>query len=188
MMLVFTNMAPKPMGDIDRAIELCGEIEARDPVRGKQLLAMCPQRKNETERAVGLLLAGIKEYPEECSFHAALADIYAEQKRFDAADVEYEAARLGVKDKTYYRSLYGQARMRIQHQFEPSKAVDLLDEFILGEPDSDGMQSVAHACWRKGNALEQLGRKQEAREAYEESLRRDPNLQLAKNAISVLKE
>jgi hypothetical protein len=30
-MLVFTNMAPKPMGDIDRAIEPCGETEARDP-------------------------------------------------------------------------------------------------------------------------------------------------------------
>lgn len=186
MMLVFTNMAPKPMGDIDRAIELCGEIEARDPVRGKQLLAMCYQRKNETERAVELLLAGIKEYPEEYSFHASLGDIYAEQKRFDVADAEYEAARLGAKDKTYYRSLYGQARMRIQNKFEPARAVELLDEFILGDPESDGMQSVAHACWRKGNALEQLGRKQEAREAYEESLRRDPTLELAKKALSEL--
>lgn len=188
MILVLVNMAPKPMGDIDRAIELCAEIEARDPIKGKTLLAMCYQRKNETDRAVELLLAGIKEHPEEYSFHAALADIYAEQKRFDVADAEYEAARLGVKDKTYYRALYGQARMRIQNKLEPARAVELLDEFIVAEPESDGTQSVAHACWRKGNALEQLGRRQEAREAYEESLRRDPGLELAKKAINDLQE
>ncbi|MFH1108441.1 MAG: tetratricopeptide repeat protein [Planctomycetota bacterium] len=187
-MLVFTNLAPKPMGDIDRAIELCGEIESRDPARGKQLLAMCYQRKKETERAVALLLAGIEEYPEEPSFHVTLADIYAEEKRFEAADAEYEAARHGGKSKAYYRSLYGQARMRIQNQFEPVRAVELLDEFILGEPESDGMQTVAHACWRKGNALEQLGRKQDAREAYEESLRRDPGLELARKALSALQK
>ncbi len=187
-MLVFTNMAPKPIGDIDRAVELCGEIEARDPIMGKQLLAMCYQRKKETERAIALLLAGIEEYPEECSLHAALADIYAEEKRFDAADAEYEAARRGEKGKAYYRSLYGQARMRIQNQFEPARAVELLNEFIRGEPESDGMQTVAHACWRKGNALEQLGRKQDAREAYEESLRRDPSLELAKKAIAGFSE
>ena len=187
-MLVFTNMAPRPMGDIDRAIELCGEIEARDPVRGKQLLAMCYQRKKETERAITLLLAGIEEYPEEYSLHAALADIYAEEKRFDAADAEYEAARRGGKGTAYYRSLYGQARMRIQNQFEPARAVELLDEFIADEPESDGMQSAAHACWRKGNALEQLGRKQDAREAYEESLRRDPGLELTKKSIAGLQE
>ncbi|MFH1109227.1 MAG: tetratricopeptide repeat protein [Planctomycetota bacterium] len=187
-MLVFTNMAPKPMGDIERAIELCGEIEARDPVMGKQLLAMCYQRKKETARALTLLLAGIEEYPEEYSFHVALADIYAEEKRFDAADAEYEAARRGGKGKAYYRSLYSQARMRIQNQFEPARAVELLDEFIMGEPESDGMQSVAHACWRKGNALEQLGRKQDAREAYQESLRRDPGLELAKKAIKDLQK
>jgi tetratricopeptide (TPR) repeat protein len=188
MMLVFTNLAPKPVGDFDRAIELCGEIEARDPVMGKQLLAMCYQRKKETERAITLLLAGIEEYPKEYSFHVALADIYAEGKRFDAADAEYEAARRGGKDKTYYSSLYSQARMRIQNQFEPERAVELLDEFIADEPEYDTMQTVAHACWRKGNALEQLGRKQDAREAYEESLRRDPGLELAKKAIAGLRE
>ena len=147
---------------------------------------MCHQRKKETDRAVELLLAGIKEYPEENGFHVALADIYAEQKRFDAADAEYEAARRGEKDKSYYRSLYSQARMRIQNQFEPARAVELLDEYIADEPESDTMQTVAHACWRKGNALEQLARRQDARQAYEESIRRDPSLELARKALQEL--
>ena len=182
-MLVFYYLSPGPLGNVDRAIEVCHQIEARDPVKGKQLLAACYHRKKDTERAIALLLAGIEEYPEEYSFHAALADIYAEEKRFDAADTEYEAARRGNKDEAYYRSLYGQARMRIVNEFEPVRAVELLDEFIAGEPEGDNMQSAAHACWRKGNALEQLGRKQDARQAYEESLRRDPSLKLAEKRL-----
>ena len=76
--------------------------------------------------------------------------------------------------------------MRIQNQLEPARAVELLDKFIADEPESDTMQTVAHACWRKGNALEQLGRKQDARQAYEESLRRDPGLELARKALQGL--
>ena len=187
-MLAFYYLAPKPMGNVDTAIEVSHEIELRDPVRGKQLLASCYHRKKEIARAIALLQAGIEEYPEEYGFHVALAEIYAEEKRFDAADAEYEAGRRGEKDEAYYRSLYGQARMRIQNEFEPGRAVELLDEFIAGEPDGDNVQSVAHACWRKGNALEQLGRNQDAREAYQESLRRNPGLKLAEKALDNLEE
>ena len=104
------------------------------------------------------------------------------------ADGESYIRQLSWIAQAYYRSLYGQARMRIQNEFEPGRAVELLDEFIADEPESDNMQSVAHACWRKGNAFEQLGRKQDEREAYEESLRRDPSLELAKRAIASLQE
>lgn len=185
-MLVFLHMAPKPIGDIDRAIELCGEIESRDPVLGKQLLAVCYQRKEETELAIEICLEGIEEYPEEGGFHYTLADIYVKEERFDAADVEYEAARKGGKGDVYYRSLYAQARMRIEHEFDPARAVALLDEFIADEPDGDTLQSVAHACWRKGNALEQLERREDALASYKEALRRDPDLELAKKAIAGL--
>ncbi len=187
-MLVFSNMAPRPFGNIDTAIELSRAIELHDPVRGKQLLATCYNRKKETEQAIALLLEGIEEYPEEYSFHVALADIYSEEKRFGAADTEYEAARRGEKSEVYYRSLYGQARMRIQNEFEPGRAVELLDEFIADEPAGDNVQSMAHACWRRGNALEQLGRKQDARKAYEASLRREPGLKLAETALEGLQE
>ncbi len=187
-MLVFYYLSPVPIGDINRAIEVAGEIEARDPVSGKQLLAVCYHKKKETERAIELCLAGIEEYPEEYSFHLTLADIYAKEERFDAADGEYEAARGGEKDEVYYRSLYAQARMLILNESEPARAIELLDEFIADEPEGDNVQSVANACWRKGNALEQLGRNQDAREAYEESLRREPGLALAEKALADLPE
>lgn len=186
-MLALSYLAPKPIGDIDKAMALSREIEERDPIRGRLMLAACYRRNNETERAVELLRTGIAEYPEEGSFHVSLGDIHAEEKRFDEADAEYEAARVGAKDEAYYRSLYNQARMRVQSEFEAERAISLLDEFIAAEPEGENMPSPAHACWRKGNALEQLGRNQDARAAYEESLRRDPTLKLAEKAIKSLR-
>ncbi len=187
-MLVYSNMAPRPFGNIDTAIELSREVELRDPVRGKQLLAACYTRNKETERAISLLLEAIAESPENSIFHLTLANIYAEQKRFEDADAEYEAARLGQKSDAHYRSLYGQARMRIQNKFEPDRAVELLVEFIADEPEGEEVPSLAHACWRKGNALEQLGKTKEARDAYEASLRREPGLELAIKSLEGLRK
>lgn len=187
-MLVFYYLSPRPIGDPDRAIEVCREIESRDPVNGKQLLAMALHRKGETEQAINLLRTGLDEYPDECSLHLALANLYAQEKSFEAADSEFQAARRGDRDDVYYRSLYSQARMRIVNEFEPARAIELLDEFIAGEPEGDRVPSVAHACWRKGNALEQLGRIENAREAYQESLRREPGLKLALRAIEDLQQ
>jgi tetratricopeptide (TPR) repeat protein len=142
----------------------------------------------DIDRAVALLLAGIAAHPAAFGLHVALAYIYAEAQRFEDADVAYEAARAGEQDEVYYRALYGQARMRIVNEFEPERAIGLLDMFIAGEPEGDNMPSVAHAFWRKGNALEQLQRNDAARKAYEESLRLDPDLELAKKALSDLSE
>ena len=186
MMLMFTNMAPRPIGNIDRALELAQEIEARDPVKGKQFLAICYKQKKETERAIELCLAGITDYPEAMGFHTTLASIYVEQERFEEADVHFDAARQGEKDEVYYRSLYFQGLMRVNHKFDQARAVKLFDEYIAGEPYWDGMPSVAHACLRKGNALEQLNRIEEAREAYENSLRLKPGFELAEEALEDL--
>ena len=187
-MSVYYYLSPVPIGNIDRAIEIAGEIEDRDPVSGKQLLAVCYHRKKETERAIRICQQGLEQYPEEYRFHVTLADIYAKEKRFGDADAEFEAARHGEKGDVYYRALYGQALMRIKNEFEPGRAVELLDEFISAEPEGDKVQPVAYACWRRGNALEQVGRNDEARAAYEESLRREPELKQAKEALEALRE
>jgi len=188
MMLMFTNLAPKPIGNIDRAIQYAKEIEMHDPMKGKYFLALCYHQNEETERAIELCLNGIAEYPEEGGFHTTLADIYVDREQFKAADAEYEAARQGEKDAMYYRSLYYQALMRINNQFESARAVALLDEYIAGEPWFEGLPTVAYACLRKGNALELLKRKHDAKLAYEESLRREPGFEPAQEALDSLKE
>lgn len=186
-MLVFYHLSPKP------CVTSTGQSKCAARSRFATRSAESNYSRSATTRrrrpsAITFLLAGIEEYPEGYGFHLVLGNICAEDKRLDAADAEYVAARGGEKDEVYYRSLYGQARIRIQNEFEPERAIELLDEFIAGEPDSGNMQSVAHACWRKGKALEQLGRNQDARDAYEESLRREPSLKLAEQALEGLQE
>jgi tetratricopeptide (TPR) repeat protein len=187
-MLVFFNLAPPPLGDVDYALEISGEIEARDPVRGKQLRAVCLNRKKETQSAIELLKAGIEEHPDETSFHLTLADIYSEEKRVEEADAAYELARSAEKDEIYYRSLYGQARMRVLNEYGHERALVLLDEFIAAEPRGKGVPSVGNACWRKGNVLEKLDRKTDARRCYEDALRREPGLQRAQTSLAALQE
>ena len=50
------------------------------------------------------------------------------------------------------------------------------------------MPSLAQAYLRKGVALEQLNRMKEARKAYEESLRLEPDLELAREALEGLEQ
>jgi tetratricopeptide (TPR) repeat protein len=188
MMLMFTNLAPKPIGNMDRAIRYAKEIETIDPMKGKHFLAICYHQNEETERAIELCKSGIAEFPQEGGFHVTLADIHVDRERFKEADAEYEAARRGEKDAMYYRSLYYQALMRVDHRFECARAVALLDEFIAGEPRFEGLPSIAYACLRKGNALELLERKQDARRAYEESLRHEPGFEPAREALDSLTE
>jgi tetratricopeptide (TPR) repeat protein len=188
MMLMFTNLAPRPIGDIERALELAREIEARDPVKGKRFLAICYQENKETDRAIALCLAGLKAYPGEVGFHVTLANIYVDEERYDDADAQFEAARQGEKGEFYYRSLYFQGLMRVNNKFDQARAVKLFDEFIAGEPHGDGMPSLAQAYLRKGSALEQLDRMEEARKAYEQSLRSEPDFELAREALEDLEK
>lgn len=187
-MLMFTNLAPWPIGDIDEAIRICGDIERLDPKLGKRFLAFCLHRKEETERAIELCLTCIETYPEEPGFHLTLANIYTDEERFEEADAEYEAAREGEKGETYYQSLYYQALMRVNNEFEPERAVELLDEFIAADPHGEGMPSVAYACLRKGNALEQLEMYPETRAAYEECLRIEPDFEPVMEAMEELEK
>ena len=175
-------------GDVDRALELASEIEAIDSIRGKQILAMAHHQKGETERAVEICLAALEEAPGARALRNTLAGFYGAQENEAEADAAYEAARRGPKDEHYYRSLYMQAQMWIEAEHRQEEALQHLEEFIAARPTGDLMPSVAHAWWRKGKAFEKLGRIDEARSAYAESLRLDPKWQRAQAALDELDE
>jgi tetratricopeptide (TPR) repeat protein len=188
MILAFYYMAPRPIGDLDRALEVSKEIEARDPIKGKQMRALCLHQMEKTEEAIQLCLDTLEEHPEARRFHITLARIYEDEERFDDADQAFEAARQGDRDEAYYHSLYFQALMRVNNEFEAERAVSLFDAFIEGDPKGDDMPSVAYALLRKGNALEQLDRLTEAKAAYEEALRLEPDFEPGKEALEELGE
>jgi len=186
-MLAMYYMAPKPIGDMDKAVEVSREIIERDPVLGNRMLAITFGARGEIERAIELCRSCFTEFPEEEDrFHFTLAGIYEREERFDEAITEYEAACLGEKDQDYYRALYDLARLDIEREIDLELAIDRLDEYIAADPWGEMMPTAAHAIWRKGNALEQLGRIEEARAAYEESLRRKPGFEKAEKDLAKL--
>ncbi len=186
MLALYHAMAPAPLGDLEQAKDVCREIEALDPVGGKRLLAFCHHHDGETELALELCREGLAQYPEELGFRVTMADIYGDTERFDEAEAEYEAARQGEKDETYYRAVYYQARMHVRNELDPARALELLEEYIAADPQFEDLPTAAHAFWRRGLAFEQLGRVAEAREAYEEALRRDPRETTAAQALAAL--
>lgn len=187
-MLAMYYMAPKPIGDSAKAIEISLEVVERDPIAGNQLLAISYHQNGELERAIELCRTCLEEYPEERSFHTTLAGLFQRAERYEEADVEYEAARAGEKDETYYRSLYSQARMWMNQEIEIEHAIRMLDEYIEADPWGDMMASAAHAAWRKGNAYELLQRVDDARAAYEESLRLKPSFGRAEEALREIRK
>jgi len=185
-MLAMYHMAPRPIGDSAKAIAISEEIVERDPVLGNQMLAVSYQQAKQVDAAIALCRECLDEHPEERGFHLTLAGIFEREKRYEEADAEYEAARAGEKDDDYYRSLYGQARSWMEREVELERAVEQLDEYVAADPWGEMMASAAHASWRKGEALEKLGRLDEACAAYEDCLRRQPRLEEAKKALEAL--
>ena len=61
-----------------------------------------------------------------------------------------------------------------------------IGEYIEAEPIGQMLPPTAGAWWRTGNALEALGRVDDAREAYRSALREDPDFERAAEALDAL--
>ncbi len=186
-MLLMYHMAPF-VGSRERARELCAELEEIDPILGKRMRAFITYRDGDLESALEICREGIAKYPEEGGFHNTLGDILAGEKRFAEADAAYEAAREGEQDEDYWRSLYFQARMHIEHEVDPETAIALLEEYVAAEPVGGMLPKPASGYYRLGLALKQAGRVEEAQAALEECLRRDPLADRAREALADLEE
>ena len=141
------------------------------------------------EEALELCAARLVEYPEERVFHVTRGGILARAERYDEADRAFEAARPdgGKPDEAYFRSLHGQASTWIQRGVELERAVALLDEFLAGaRPETGGMPPPEDAWWRRGQALEALGRRDEASAAYRAGLEAAPDHRASREALEAL--
>ena len=182
----YTYMPSVIGGDLDRAIELCAELEPYDPAKGKLWMALAYQRKEEPERAIELCQEGMAAFPEDGMFACTLGSLHAEAERYDEADAAFEEARKIRGSEAYYRALVSQAMMHVDHELDREKAVTLLDEYVAYDADIPLMPPNAMAHFKRGQALEQLGRTDEARAAYEACLREEPRYSQAQDALDAL--
>jgi tetratricopeptide (TPR) repeat protein len=190
-MLGFTYlMSPRLMGgDSEKALGYFRAVDTLAPLDGGQLLAFGLAQTDRVEEALELCAARLVEYPEERVFHVTRGGILARAERYDEADRAFEAARPdgGKPDEAYFRSLHGQASTWIQRGVELERAVALLDEFLAGaRPETGGMPPPEDAWWRRGQALEALGRRDEANAAYRAGLEAAPDHRASREALEAL--
>jgi tetratricopeptide (TPR) repeat protein len=182
----FTYLPSVVGGDLDRAIELCAELEEYEPARGKLWMALAYQRKDEPERALQLCQEGLEAFPENGMFACTLGSIRAEQGRFDDADAAFEQAKQAGRGEAYYRTLITQANMHVDHELDREKAVALMTEYLAYHPDIPLMPPNAMVLFKQGQALEQLDKTDDARTAYEKCLQEDPRHPQAQDALDAL--
>lgn len=182
----FTYMPSMIGGDVDRAIELAGELEVYDPARGKLWMALAYQQKGELPRAIELCDEGMSAYPADGMFACTLGGIHASQGEYEKADAAFEKARSLGRDEAYYRALISQANMHVDNGLDREKAIGLMDDYLAYHPDIPMMPPNAMVQFKKGQALEQLGRPEEARAAYLASLREQADYPDAQEALDAL--
>ena len=113
----------------------------------------------------------------------ARAEQFIEQGYAPAALVILD--RLASTEQPHLPSLYAGAKLRIVGKVDLERAVRALTRYIE-RAGSNAQPSPAAAWWRKGNALELLGKIAEAKKSYEESLRLDPGNEDAQQALEKL--
>lgn len=182
----YTYMPGVIGGDLDRAIELSAELEEYEPARGKLWMALAYQRKEDLARATELCEEGMAAFPEDGMFACTLGGIRADEGRFEDADAAFEQARQAGRGEAFYRTLVAQADMHVEHELDRAKALELYDEYLAYHPDIPLMPPNAMVLYKKGQALEQLGRTDDARQAYQASLASEPQFTPAKDALEAL--
>ena len=84
------------------------------------------------------------------------------------------------------RSLYQIGRTAVFSGKRLDRGKQALEEYIESEPEGPGLPTEAHARWRLGMIYALQGHKDLARREYETSLKLDPDLEQAREALETL--
>jgi tetratricopeptide (TPR) repeat protein len=143
--------------------------------------------EEKNEESIVVLEVLLEENPDHADARQILAFWLQADKKFQEAN-EHFAVLKGSDDRR--RSLAAQyqlARSRILGEFDQGKAVELLLDYLQQSPERvQGVPSSSSAHWRLGNAYEQLGQIEKARQAYTEALSLDGDNKEAKKALKNL--
>ncbi|HPF12615.1 MAG TPA: tetratricopeptide repeat protein, partial [Planctomycetota bacterium] len=90
------------------------------------------------------------------------------------------------RDETYYQALYRRMRVRTTQQTEPERVLTYVEEYLQANPQWEWAPPAYRVWCEKGRALAQLGRKDEARAAFEQSLALEPTFERARDGLQSL--
>lgn len=124
------------------------------------------------------LMRALKVYPESMQARYQLALYLQDNERVDEALKHYDTLLMRHPENKFVLFNIGYAHMVYLNEF--NTAISYFDEALLSDP------TYIDALYNKGRALEELGRYVNARDVYNEVLRRKTNYELAIEGLNRL--
>ncbi len=122
------------------------------------------------------LLKAIRLFPQQYRARYQLALYYQENERVEEASLHYDSLLQWIPDNKYV--LFNLGYLNLVYQNNNERAIEYFDEALISDPN------YVDALYNKGRAMEDLGQYANAREVYQEVLRREVNHSLAIEALN----
>ncbi len=174
-LIEFQIQAPAFLGgSLAKARAHAAELERREPLRGRLVGAEILRRQSAGPRGAAA------DFPGDPRPRLALAAAYEQAGRLDQAGDEIEAAlRLDPDNADAHGAL---ARVAAASGRRLARAEELLTRDLQRLPPGDDA-ALADCHYALGALLERQGDRGQAREHYQEALRRDPGSAAARAAL-----
>ena len=176
------GLAYQEQGQLDKAIPQLQKAVDLNPDNTTAMndLSNLYARNGKFDQQVALLERAIKKSPNDDDLYEGLLDAYLLEGKFQAAQEIIDHHNFGPRHRTYrlrdeYRELeYGKGSQAF-NKGDYQQALTLF-QAALNPPANLGMdtfelQSTPRIYYYIGRTLDALGRKQEAKQAYQESIR-----------------
>ena len=180
-LMQFYTMAPGIVGGSDsKAAEQVAEMKRRDPAWGHRAQAWLYNRDKKPDLAKKEYFDYVKEQPNSPKSHYWLAVYYLGQKDNKSATAEFEQA---IKvDPNYMPGWFQIGHMAAINGNDYARGEQSLQKYLAYTPKNDE-PSVARAHYWLGQIYEKQGKKNEAKAAYNASLKLNPTQKDVQEAL-----
>ncbi len=168
-------------GGRDKAEAEAAAIAKLDPAKGYTARASIFEKDRNWLQAGQALSEAASQYPENTDSLVDLADFQLRREQFEAAAASAEKALALKAHLPAAKLILAAAEVRLHKDLPDAEST--LSSLALGPLDDDDPPFERVYYWL-GEALLAGGKRQEAREAFQTSLRYDPDFEKAKSALS----
>lgn len=173
-------------GDMQAARELSQALMADDEAAGAMMLALTYDKDGDKPSARQIAQDAAVNHPDHQDLLVVLASLQEETGRHSEAMATAGRVLEGPRCRPYFLALYQLARLELDRSLDPALALARLDEYLAYVPPADFLPRESFVVRRRGQALQRLGRVEEARAAYERALELDPEFDQARRDLERL--
>lgn len=182
-LLEYYLLAPGFMGGSDeKAMNEAAEIKKRNAGRGRNAYARIYFHQKKPELAQKIFVDAVRENPASVEAHTDLGVFYIIQKNYKNAQHEFEYI-LANLDPNHMPAYFRFGQLAVLSESNYAKGEESLKKYLTYTP-KEKEPSTARAWYWLGGIYEKVGRKAEAKQAYQTSLKLTPG---AKDVTEALK-